>query len=374
VTIPTVRLGEVADVNWGDTSVTKSSYVERGYTAYSATGPDGFLPYADYDREAIILSAIGARCGKTWFADGKWSCIKNTIRFWSTDGRLDNRYLYWTTNNEDFFPKRGAAQPFITIGDARKVKIPLPPLDEQRRIATILDKADALRCRRKRALGLLDGLAYSIFLEMFGDPAVNSRKYRLKTFGEISEKMSDGPFGSNLKSAHYVGSGVRVIRLQNIGAGKFIDDDKAYISEDHFKALAKHECLPGDVLVGTLGDPNLRACLQPKWLPVAINKADCVQIRPNRDGALPEYVVALMNQPAVERLAQGLMLGQTRTRISMGRLRELSVPIAPIEEQARFVAVLEKFSSVAKTAQNSCKRIESALSALQHRAFSGELE
>ena len=83
--VPIVRLGEIADVNWGDTSVTKSSYVEQGYTAYSATGADGLLPYADYDRQAVILSAIGARCGKVWFAEGKWSCIKNTIRYWSKD-------------------------------------------------------------------------------------------------------------------------------------------------------------------------------------------------------------------------------------------------------------------------------------------------
>ena len=87
--VPVVRLGEIADVNWGDTSVTKSSYVDQGYPAYSATGADGFLPYADYDRQGIILSAIGARCGKIWFAEGKWSCIKNTIRYWSTDDRLD---------------------------------------------------------------------------------------------------------------------------------------------------------------------------------------------------------------------------------------------------------------------------------------------
>ena len=73
------KLGEIADVNWGDTSVTKASYVPNGYPAYSATGCDGFLPYADFDREAIVLSAIGARAGKTWFVDGKWSCIKNTI-------------------------------------------------------------------------------------------------------------------------------------------------------------------------------------------------------------------------------------------------------------------------------------------------------
>jgi type I restriction enzyme S subunit len=117
------ELGSVADVNWGDTSVTKACYVDRGYLAFSATGPDGFLPYADFNREGIVVSAIGARCGKTWFANGQWSCIKNTIRFWSEDEKvLENRYLYWLTSEQRFWPRRGAAQPFITIGDARKIK------------------------------------------------------------------------------------------------------------------------------------------------------------------------------------------------------------------------------------------------------------
>lgn len=156
------------------------------------------------------------------------------------------------------------------------LEIPLPSLPAQRRIATILDKADNLRRKRKRALELLDGLTQSIFLEMFGDPALNPRAYPMRTLRDISIKISDGPFGSNLKSEHYVDEGVRVIRLQNIGVGKFIDEDRAFISVEHFRSLSKHECLPSDVLVGTLGDPNLRACLQPSWLKQALNKADCV--------------------------------------------------------------------------------------------------
>jgi type I restriction enzyme S subunit len=259
------------------------------------------------------------------------------------------------------------------IDNLRSLKIPLPSLDEQRRIAAILDKTDALRRQRKRAFDLLDSLSQSIFLEMFGDPAVNPRKYPLKTFGEISKKISDGPFGSNLKSSHYVEAGIRVIRLQNIGVGKFVDEDFAFISNDHFRSLSKHECLPGDVLVGTLGEPNLRACLQPDWLPVALNKADCVQIRPHQSMALPEYVVALINQPSVEKLAHGLMLGQTRTRISMGRLRSLRVPIAPRDEQKRFVEAIQKISETAEKAEMCNKHVQSVFSSLQSRAFSGQL-
>jgi type I restriction enzyme S subunit len=119
-------LGAIADVQWGDTTVTKKSYVAQGYTAYSAAGPDGLLPYADYNRTGVVLAAIGS-VGTTWFASGAWSCIKNTIRFFSTDeARACDEFLFLATHLKSFWPLRGAAQPFISLGDARAQKLAVP--------------------------------------------------------------------------------------------------------------------------------------------------------------------------------------------------------------------------------------------------------
>ncbi|HDR3118824.1 TPA: restriction endonuclease subunit S [Pseudomonas aeruginosa] len=120
-------LGEVADLKWGDTKTTKQSYLEHGYVAYSAAGADGFLDYYDFDRPGVVLSAIGANCGATWFAKGKWSCIKNTIRFWSKEDGVSEEYLYLATYGSEFWPKRGSAQPFISQEDARSCKLLAPP-------------------------------------------------------------------------------------------------------------------------------------------------------------------------------------------------------------------------------------------------------
>ena len=139
---PLIKLGDYTDFTWGDTNTTKNSYVTEGYLAYSASGPDGKLDHFDYDCEGIVLSAIGSDCGKTWFASGKWSCIKNTIRFWSTFDDLDNRFLYFATREKDFWPRRGGAQPFIPQGDARNCSIPLPPICLQRKFVEIAEQAD----------------------------------------------------------------------------------------------------------------------------------------------------------------------------------------------------------------------------------------
>ena len=117
------ELGSVVDIQWGDTSTTKKSYVKEGYLAYSAAGADGKLDHYDFDRDGVVISAIGANCGITWFAMGKWSCIKNTIRFWAISDKVSTEYLYYATKSKAFWPKRGAAQPFISQGDAKKTKI-----------------------------------------------------------------------------------------------------------------------------------------------------------------------------------------------------------------------------------------------------------
>ena len=162
-------LGTVADVNWGDTSVTKASYVQNGFRAFSASGPDGWLPYADFDRVGVVLSAIGADCGKTWLAKGKWSCIKNTIRFWATDPEVDTEFLYWLTRDPAVWPKRGSAQPFISQGDARNLEVAYPPLPEQRAIAHILGTLDDKIELNRRMSETLEAMARALFKSWFVD-------------------------------------------------------------------------------------------------------------------------------------------------------------------------------------------------------------
>lgn len=292
--------------------------------------------------------------------------------------RLDRDYLFHFLRTPEFTAKATAASvgvnlPRLSPTTLSTFDISLPPLPEQRRIAEVLDRAEALRDKRHVALARLDSLTQSFFLDLFGDPSTNPKGWPCKPLGSLASKFSDGPFGSNLKTEHYTETGVRVVRLQNIGVGEFLDDDKAYISECHFTTLKKHECRPGDVLIGTLGDPNLRACIQPEWLPVALNKADCVQCRPDERVANTAYICALLNQRSTERMAHDLMYGQTRVRISMGRLRGLEVPIPPIDLQhefARQVGAVEKLKVAQRT---SLAELDALFASLQSRAFKGEL-
>ena len=144
-----MALDDICISSWGNTSITKSSYIDSAsdvaYTAYSASGPDGSLAHFEHEGTGIVLSAIGARCGKTWFATGRWTPIKNTIYFKSRDESLVlNRFLYWYTNREELWPRSTSAQPFISLGDTRTLMIPIPPLDQQIEITNVLDRFEFL--------------------------------------------------------------------------------------------------------------------------------------------------------------------------------------------------------------------------------------
>ncbi len=136
-------LDRVTECSWGNTETTKSKYVESGFLAYSASGADGFLDWFEHDRTAVVLSAIGAQCGKTWFAEGKWTSIKNTIWLKSDNSNLLDKYLYYLSNTDQFWQIRGQAQPFISLGDVKKTRVLLPPLRDQERIVEVISEMDA---------------------------------------------------------------------------------------------------------------------------------------------------------------------------------------------------------------------------------------
>ncbi len=85
--------GDVVQIDWGDTSVTKKSYTEHGYIAFSAAGGDGHLPYFDYEKEGVVVSAIGANSGRVFWASGKWSAIKNTMVVFPKNGSSISKFI-----------------------------------------------------------------------------------------------------------------------------------------------------------------------------------------------------------------------------------------------------------------------------------------
>jgi len=169
MTFKEVQLQDILDIQWGDTKTTKASYVSDGYLAYSATGPDGFLEKFDYDKEGIVLSAIGANCGSTFFASGKWSCIKNTIRIFPKNEDIDLKYFFYMTKAPDFWPIRGSAQPFISQTDIRELYVQIPEIKIQKKIGEFLFALEEKISANTAISRTLEDIAQTIFKSWFID-------------------------------------------------------------------------------------------------------------------------------------------------------------------------------------------------------------
>ena len=162
-------------------------------------------------------------------------------------------------------------------------------------------------------------------------------EWGVKELGELVTSAVDGPFGSNLKTEHYVAEpGVRVVRLQNVGNGEFFDTDKAWISREHARRLARHSVESGDVLVGSLGDDKRlfgRACIYPDKPEPAIVKADVFRIRFKKEAIVYRFAVRLFNLPRWRCGLFGLAQGVTRDRVNLTNLMLLKLPVPKKEEQ-----------------------------------------
>jgi type I restriction enzyme, S subunit len=166
------------------------------------------------------------------------------------------------------------------------------------------------------------------------------REWDTASLGDLAESLVDGPFGSNLKTAHYVGDpGVRVVRLQNILSGEYDDTERAFISDRHATSLARNRVTAGDALIASLGDasyPVGRSCCYPEELPDAINKADCFRFR-SASRCLNEFVMHSMNGAAARKQVRGYEQGVTMKRINLGNLRRIEIAIPLISEQEQVV-------------------------------------
>ncbi len=361
-----------ANVTWSGlelSDVKEMNFTEAESETYELRPGDVLVAEASGSASEVGKPAI-------WRAEIEGCCFQNTlIRVRTQDASPE--YLRYFLLLEARSGNIGNASPGVGIhhigaGRLSEWPVPLPPLNEQRRIVAAieehlsrLDAADAsLMTATARARHFRDALLENAF----GNHAPR------RTIGEVAA-LSDGPFGSNLKTSHYVAAGPRVVRLQNIGDG-FFRDEKAHITQEHFDRLSKHAVVPGDVVVASLGDEAPRACLVPEWLGEAIVKADCIRARPEADVAAAYLMWALNSRP-VKAQAATRIKGIGRPRLGLGGIRNLEIPVPPLEEQRRIVAEVEERLSAIDALRAAIERAQRRSAALRRavleRAFRGEL-
>jgi type I restriction enzyme, S subunit len=289
---------------------------------------------------------------------------------------IDFLYAYLTfVRSQNHSQAVGAIFKNLTTHQVRDIEIPEIPVAEQKRIAAILDKAEELRELRRQALGELDAIGQSVFLEMFGEP----EKYgwaESKVESLVSAKSNairTGPFGSQLLHSEFVDSGIAVLGIDNAVSNKFVWARPRFITEQKYQQLKRYTVFSGDVIITIMGTCG-RCAVVPEGIPTAINTKHLCCITLDQNQCSPNYLQAcFLMHPKILRQLGIRERGAVMPGLNMQLIKELRIPLPPIELQQEFARRVEAIEQLKSTHRESLAHFNALFASLQHRAFRGEL-
>lgn len=383
-----VRLGDLLDIRDGTHDTPK--YVESGIpliTSKNLTDNGlsfenaSFISESDHleiskrsevNRGDILYGMIGTIGKPTLVDTDRVFSIKNVALFKHSGDRIDGRYLLWLLQSDEINRQiqsltRGGTQKFVSLGVLRGLRATIPPVEEQRRIAAILDKADALRAKRREVLTQLDRLAQSIFMEIFGDPETIYTKWPVKKLGELLQFLTSGSRGW---AEYYADSGALFLRIQNVCRDKLDLDDVAFVSPPESAEAQRTEVQEGDVLLSITADLG-RTAVVPKGIGRAHINQHLSILRTT--AIVPRFLSAFLSSPAGKREVLGRNKQGVKAGLNFDDIRSFRIPIPPDSLQQNFVKQTEKVEAVIQTHRLALKQLDALFASLQHRAFQGEI-
>ena len=188
------------------------------------------------------------------------------------------------------------------------------------------------------------------------------------------KQVSDGPFGSNLKTADYVEDGIRVIRLENIKNLFFDNSKKTFITKEKYETLKKYSVYPDNVVFSSFIAENTSVASVPQSVKLSVNKADCFRIKCG-ERIHHKYVTYYLSTRSTYNQLINLVHGATRPRINTTQLKEVLYPLCSQEEQTQIVQEIESRLSVcdklAETISQNLEKAESLCQSILKKAFGG---
>ena len=283
-----------------------------------------------------------------------------------------SQYVYRMLSSPDFrrqlprITKDSVNQSSFNISNFKKLQIPLPPLEEQKRIAAILDAADDLRAKRRESLAQLDVLLQSTFLDMFGDPVTNPMGWNLEELGKICD-VRDGTHDT----PKYVQEGKPLLTSKNFKDGAIDIEGANLISDEDFHQINKRSKVDvGDLvmpMIGSIGNPVLVEREQEFAIKnVALFKFSAAS--PNN-----KFVRALLCSHYFNYVTSKANRGGTQKFVALKDLRGMPIPYPPIDLQRRFAAIVDSVEQQKAKQRAHLDELDTLFSSLQSRAFKGEL-
>lgn len=293
------------------------------------------------------------------------------------DKNVDQDYFYHLLGSPLIYAEferlaAGAVVKNLNSELVRGVRVPLPPLPEQRRIADILDKADALRRRRREAIVLTEELIRSTFLEMFGDPVTNPKGWSVRPLGDLAQVQG------GLQVTHARASlplDVPYLRVANVYRDAFaLGEIKRLRVTD--AELERVRLRAGDILVVEgHGNPDEigRSAVWQEQIPDCVHQNHLIRVRCGAD-ARPIFVSAYLNSEGGRR--QMRVFGKTTSglnTISTNNVKNTTLIVPPLALQDQYANLALRNASMRERMRAYGREADALFDSLVHRAFSGEL-
>lgn len=260
----------------------------------------------------------------------------------------------------------GGAQPNISGGLIKRVKIPLPPLAEQKRIAKILDQADQLRQLNQQILAEYDALTKSLFLDMFGDLVNNQKGWKYDKFGSIFKSLRYGTSSPPI----YQEEGIPFIRATNVKGGYVALKGMTYISIEEAKKIAKCKLKESDLIIVRSGANTGDCCRIPKQYIGAYGGFDIII---EIEEPYSTFYNFLLNTKAGKAVLEPLSRRAGQPHLNSKQLTTLPVMVPPIALQNKFAQKIKNIEAQKAKAQAALDASEDLFNNLLQKAFKGEL-
>ncbi|MCL2893122.1 restriction endonuclease subunit S [Brenneria tiliae] len=332
-------------------------------------------------RGDILMALSGATVGKTAVADSEAEGAYLNQRVAIIRGKCheNTEYLKYVFSGsllkKLLLNAGGAAQPNLSPKDLAVMEIPLPPLPEQKRIAGILGKIDAISRKRQLAAQRADELLRAVFLDRFGDP--ETKGWEFTTVGNMAAKykgsMRTGPFGSDLKHSEFISEGISVLGIDNAVNNTFKWGKERFISQEKYEQLKRYTVNPGDVLITIMGTCG-RCAVVPDDIPLAINTKHLCCITLDKNKCLPSFLhTYFLVHPISRRYLGQVAKGAIMDGLNLGMIKEMPIPIVPINEQKKYEAISIKVAQLIANQNEGNEATKKSFLSISQKAFSGKL-
>lgn len=253
----------------------------------------------------------------------------------------------------------------LSVKKINDIDLPLPPLEEQKKIAAILDAADDYRQKTKALIDKYDQLTQSLFQDMFGDPVINPKGWEVKLVKDVAEAKN----GYAFKSTDYLENGVPLIRMSNFSNGPVEIKDTIKVSDEFLDSKKGFILKNNDFVIALSGATTGKYGIYLHDFPSLLNQRIGL-IRAYQNVSV-KYLHEFLKLKSDEILK--MAAGAAQPNVSLKEIQDIKIPIPPENLQQLFATSLDSIMIQKQQAETSLIKAEELFSSLLQRAFKGEL-